>query len=128
MKYVFTRMKQVSDIMLDAALAELRSIRQQQAGHQKAIEDLRRKKVEIHRLAVASENPIEAILHAETWNTWHQKEIITHNSALAQLNVMAEEAELKARQQFGRQQATQNLQQKQLSAQKSIAQRRAAQT
>ncbi len=119
------RMGELSDMMLDAALAELRQIRQEQAGYQSAIAELQQKKNDVQSAVTTSPDLVRDMLRAEAWNKWTQREIINHNNALARLHVVAEETEAKARLQFGRQQAARALQDAHVQRQKIATQRKA---
>jgi len=125
MEDALNRMGELSDMMLDATLAELRQIRQEQAGHQSAIAKLRQKKNDVQSAVISSEDPVRDMLRAEAWNKWTQREIVNHNNALARLHVVAEETEAKARLQFGRHQAARALRDLHVQRQKIATQRKA---
>lgn len=125
MKDALNRMGEISDMMLDAALAELRQIRQEQAGHQTAIAKLRQKKIDVQSAVTTSPDLVRDMLRAEAWNKWTQREIINHNNAIARLHVVAEETEAKARLQFGRQQAARAIRDLHVQRQKIATQRKA---
>lgn len=125
MKDALNRMGKLSDMMLDAALAELRQIRQEQAGHQAAIAELRQKKNDVQSAVTTSPDLVRDMLRAEAWNKWTQREIVNHNNALARLHVVAEETEAKAHLQFGRQQAARALRDVHVQRQKMARQRKA---
>ena len=97
------RLQQITAAALDLALSDLQKIRQKQTQHRHAIAQLRRRKQTLEQQHVG-EHLSDHIQQFQTWKRWCHREIVRHNTALAELAVESEIQEHRARLQFGRNQ------------------------
>lgn len=97
------RLQQVTAAALDLALSDLQKIQQKQTQHRDAIAQLRRRKQILEHQHVG-EHLSDHIRQLQTWKRWCHREIVKHNTALAELVVESEIQEHRARLQFGRNQ------------------------